>query len=448
MLEIYVDDGDCYSLCKAGDDWWADLLVGSRIDYCFRDLTTAAATQQQLQQQRQSQHSKTRNSCFNFTKFLKHLKMDGHPYTMLTLLLVIMAIGLCTDTVLGNPTQQQHQHQQQQYQQTNTVRVQQCREGCLEKFTTRDALCQQNSACLRCWEECIKSPPAKMSKSIRETWSLHTVSMLQQDSLVLVDVAWEPLSLPNQCLVTWEVSGGGLMGNLLTESFNVQLSLWPDTNYRVQVTCKNKLTGLMSRSLPLTIDTSDAVKSLDTNLLQIRPTLRKQVINPYITNKPIIRSTASQAPIEPVTKKQMSNSFDSNVVPYEDQSAEHTNFIFNWHMRKNSDISSIEPLNKPDLNMLTIAALSDMQKPLVFGMVAGTILLTFILLLYVCMMRQQRLTSDKTSLMGDEVHAQVMSMPPVLPATTVAAATGTTVLRNSEDICKNPASCSRYALKV
>uniref|UniRef100_A0A1A9VGS6 Uncharacterized protein n=1 Tax=Glossina austeni TaxID=7395 RepID=A0A1A9VGS6_GLOAU len=299
----------------------------------------------------------------------------------------------------------------------------------------------------QCWEECIKSPPAKISKSIRETWSLHTVSMLQQDSLVLVDVAWEPLSLPNQCLVTWEVSGGGLMGNLLTESFNVQLSLWPDTNYRVQVTCKNKLTGLMSRSLPLTIDTSDAVKALDTNLLQIRPTLRKQIINPYITNKPIIRST-SQTPIESVTKKQMPNSFDFNVIPYEDQSAEHTNFIFNWHMRKNSDISSIEPLNKPDLNMLTIAALSDMQKPLMFGMVAGTILLTFILLLYVCMMRQQRLTSDKTSLMGDEVHAQVMSMPPVLPTTTVAAATGTTVLRNCEEICKNSATCSRYALKV
>uniref|UniRef100_A0A1A9WZ69 Uncharacterized protein n=1 Tax=Glossina brevipalpis TaxID=37001 RepID=A0A1A9WZ69_9MUSC len=299
----------------------------------------------------------------------------------------------------------------------------------------------------RCWEECIKSPPAKISKSIRETWSLHTVSMLQQDSLVLVDVAWEPLSLPNQCLVTWEVSGGGLMGNLLTESFNVQLSLWPDTKYRVQVTCKNKLTGLMSRSLPLTIDTSEAVKALDTNLLQIRPTLRKQVITSYITNKPIIRSTTSQTLVESVTTKQMTNSFDSNVVPYEDQSAEHTNFIFNWHMRKNSDISSIEPLNKPDLNMLTIAALSDMQKPLMFGMVAGTVLLTFILLLYVCMMRQQRLAGDKTSLMGDEVHAQVMSMPPVLAATTVAA-TGTTVLRNSEEMCKNPATCSRYTLKV
>lgn len=66
--------------------------------------------------------------------------------------------------------------------------------------------------------------------------------MVQQDSLVLVDVAWDQLSIPYQCLVTWEVSGGGLMGNLLTETFSVQLSLWPDTKYRVQVTCKNKVT--------------------------------------------------------------------------------------------------------------------------------------------------------------------------------------------------------------
>lgn len=65
--------------------------------------------------------------------------------------------------------------------------------------------------------------------------------MLQQGALVLVDVAWAPLNMPNQCLVTWEVSGGGLMGNLLTESSSVQLSLWPDTKYRVQVTCKNKV---------------------------------------------------------------------------------------------------------------------------------------------------------------------------------------------------------------
>lgn len=65
--------------------------------------------------------------------------------------------------------------------------------------------------------------------------------MIQEGSLVSSDVAWKPFNEPNQCLVTWEVSGGGLMGNLLTDTSSVQLSLWPDTKYRVQVTCKNKV---------------------------------------------------------------------------------------------------------------------------------------------------------------------------------------------------------------
>lgn len=46
-------------------------------------------------------------------------------------------------------------------------------------------------------------------------------------------------------LNTGEVSGGGLIGNLLTQSSNVELSLWPETKYRVQVTCKNKVSDRM-----------------------------------------------------------------------------------------------------------------------------------------------------------------------------------------------------------
>ncbi|ETN66765.1 hypothetical protein AND_001443, partial [Anopheles darlingi] len=44
----------------------------------------------------------------------------------------------------------------------------------------------------------------------------------------------------HQCLVSWEISGGGLTGNLLTETFKVELSLWPNTKYHVHVTCRNK----------------------------------------------------------------------------------------------------------------------------------------------------------------------------------------------------------------
>ncbi|EDS27278.1 conserved hypothetical protein [Culex quinquefasciatus] len=45
----------------------------------------------------------------------------------------------------------------------------------------------------------------------------------------------------HQCLVSWEISGGGLTGNLLTETAKVELSLWPNTKYHVHVTCRNKL---------------------------------------------------------------------------------------------------------------------------------------------------------------------------------------------------------------
>lgn len=65
--------------------------------------------------------------------------------------------------------------------------------------------------------------------------------MIRQGSLVSADVAWPEAREATQCLVTWEVAGGGLMGNLLTDSASVELSLWPETKYRVQVTCKNKV---------------------------------------------------------------------------------------------------------------------------------------------------------------------------------------------------------------
>lgn len=66
-------------------------------------------------------------------------------------------------------------------------------------------------------------------------------------SLVTTDVTWEQAvtNASKQCLVTWEVSGGGLMGNLLTDSSTVELSLWPETTYHVQVTCKNKVSSLI-----------------------------------------------------------------------------------------------------------------------------------------------------------------------------------------------------------
>lgn len=63
--------------------------------------------------------------------------------------------------------------------------------------------------------------------------------MIKKGSLVSAYVTWPKINDSNHCLVTWEVSGGGLMGTLLTDTSGVQLSLCPDTKYKIEVTCKN-----------------------------------------------------------------------------------------------------------------------------------------------------------------------------------------------------------------
>lgn len=91
---------------------------------------------------------------------------------------------------------------------------------------------------LQCWDQCTQN--TKINTNLN-AWPLRTVSMVRNESLVTADVAWQLLNTPCQYLVTWEISGGGLKGNLITETPSVQLSLWPDTVYRVQVTCRNKV---------------------------------------------------------------------------------------------------------------------------------------------------------------------------------------------------------------
>lgn len=91
----------------------------------------------------------------------------------------------------------------------------------------------------QCWDECTAS--TSINKSIVPSWALGVTSMVRDNSLVSATISWDSSRSPSDCLVTWEVSGGGLIGNLLTQSSNVELSLWPETRYRVQVTCKNKV---------------------------------------------------------------------------------------------------------------------------------------------------------------------------------------------------------------
>ncbi|XP_055623406.1 transmembrane protein fend-like [Toxorhynchites rutilus septentrionalis] len=144
--------------------------------------------------------------------------------------------------------------------------------GCLEKHNSKESLCSQQRDCSKCHGNCTQKAPCDRGCSHRLTLVL--LQMTRNESLVTADVAWvcvanqtvssgSAAKAPHQqqqrqCLVTWEVSGGGLMGNLLTESSNAQLSLWPETNYRVQVTCRNKHTDALVRSDPIVLNTTGA----------------------------------------------------------------------------------------------------------------------------------------------------------------------------------------------
>ncbi|XP_065091321.1 transmembrane protein fend-like [Ochlerotatus camptorhynchus] len=148
-----------------------------------------------------------------------------------------------------------------------TTATQSCREACSQKHATKESLCSQHRDCSTCQRKCILENLSPSSRDSSHRLALVLLQMTRNESLVTADVAWVNAadSRPRtnrtqqqQCLVTWEVSGGGLMGNLLTESSTVQLSLWPETNYRVQVTCRNKQTETLVRSAPIVLNTSGA----------------------------------------------------------------------------------------------------------------------------------------------------------------------------------------------
>uniref|UniRef100_W8B071 Transmembrane protein fend n=2 Tax=Tephritidae TaxID=7211 RepID=W8B071_CERCA len=156
-----------------------------------------------------------------------------------------------------------------------------CRQSCYRKFVKDWHHCMDFEDCKNM---CITPP--NINSYIPEAFSflcwnncdqqlgpfpLNINSALRQGSLVLTNIAWDQAitNASKQCLVTWEVSGGGLMGNLLTDSSTVELSLWPDTVYHVQVTCKHKETGGMRRSYKLIVDTHKLSDSTVTGMQAI-----------------------------------------------------------------------------------------------------------------------------------------------------------------------------------
>lgn len=78
------------------------------------------------------------------------------------------------------------------------------------------------------------------------TWNLREISLIHQKVLVIAEIAWDAVTtyVVQQrpvYFVTWEVDGGGLKGNLFTDSTCVTLSLWPDTVYHIQVRQRSML---------------------------------------------------------------------------------------------------------------------------------------------------------------------------------------------------------------
>lgn len=88
------------------------------------------------------------------------------------------------------------------------------------------------------------------------TWPLLHEAEVEASGLVAARVWWPPLSPRGaDYLVTWEVEGGGLKGHLYTDLPEVDLTLWPETVYQVQVEVMTGPLGQPLRSAHLTLDT-------------------------------------------------------------------------------------------------------------------------------------------------------------------------------------------------
>ncbi|XP_075233278.1 uncharacterized protein LOC142331334 [Lycorma delicatula] len=105
----------------------------------------------------------------------------------------------------------------------------------------------------------IYGPAEEIGLGEDKGWHLREVSVIHQEAVVIAEVAWEARRPRALYLVTWEVAGGGLRGNLLTSSTCVALSLWPDTLFHVQVELMapelDELRTTQRKSKELIIDT-------------------------------------------------------------------------------------------------------------------------------------------------------------------------------------------------
>lgn len=256
----------------------------------------------------------------------------------------------------------------------STSSTRQCREGCLEKRSIKDILCTNQRECAMCWDVCNRNHQIRKENELAHRLLLSLSRMIRNESVVTADIEWttpeellehqphpvvpSPLAASenverlsriardgganssvsriiqalsqsaalgsetksmgtstseqsfHQCLVSWEISGGGLTGNLLTETAKVELSLWPNTKYHVHVTCRNKETDQLIRSAPLLIDTSEAVivslqgTTTTTSTTTTTTTIRPLSINSVIEEIDVIQEASSFTDGDPISPLQ------------------------------------------------------------------------------------------------------------------------------------------------
>ncbi|XP_037029389.1 uncharacterized protein LOC119069436 [Bradysia coprophila] len=309
---------------------------------------------------------------------------------LLCSILLVLLFGITTLAENGL-----HQHEL-----LTQLKVPQCREMCIEQFNIDDLQCLERTQCLECWNSCAATSEQSTLHAYNQNTNqldaikVHIHSMIRDGSLTSADITWTSVNEPSQCLVTWEVSGGGLMGNLLTDTPDAQLSLWPDTKYRMQVTCKNKVTGTMSKSMPIIIDTSDATKLMQTST----STDVSTVINHSL-------SGISQSSVSPIHQSLSPVANPDNNGPTETPMA--TTTVATFINPKNIKVITPRYQNAASTkNSKSHANIS----PTGLAAIVCVLLMLFLVMSSVCLVKQRRKTMecDKKMLIGtnDLVHSQ------------------------------------------
>ncbi|KAK7065883.1 hypothetical protein SK128_004921 [Halocaridina rubra] len=139
-------------------------------------------------------------------------------------------------------------------------------------------------------------------EDLEDMWPLLYETEVEDSGLVAARVWWAPQNPRGvDYLVTWEVESGGLKGHLYTDLPEVDLTLWPETIYHVQVELVTGPLGEPFRSAQLTLDTHNitlAAQARQKNI-NINSTTNINNINHALTPKlPIVHQFATSVHLE------------------------------------------------------------------------------------------------------------------------------------------------------